>query len=184
MADKAYQKDGVWVKLIDLSENLSVTGADTVEAHAIAVRSIDGDYRASQGQAWRAWQNDLTPGANLIVLTTSAQAETGGSGICVDLVAGRSHYVTQIHYGVHTISDSCQFEIGYTPYSGGSGTFVPLACARHTFTGAAIAGFTETCVCTFVPPLPVPAAAASITFQVDANDATCEICLEHAGYWV
>lgn len=184
MADKAFQRDGVWVKLVDLSEDLYVTGADTVEAHAIAVASIDSDYQARQGQAWRAWQQDLVPGAAKTVLTTPAQGETGGSGIGLDLVAGRVYYITQIHYGIHLVSDSCTFEIGYTPYTGGSGTFVPLACERSMFTGAAIAGFTEEPGHTFVPPLRVPSAAACITFQVDANDAGCIICLEHAGYWV
>lgn len=51
MVDKAFQRDGVWVKLVDLGEDLYVTGADTVEAHAIAVASIDSDYQARQGQA-------------------------------------------------------------------------------------------------------------------------------------
>lgn len=193
MADKATQMDGVYVKLIDLSETVVVGSTihegevtEVTEAvHALAVGIMDGEYFAvTQGQAWRAWQQDFMPGADPDVLATETQTETGGSGICLDLVDGRTYYITQIHYGIHTVSDNCVYEIGYTPYSGGSGTFVPLACDRSLYTGVTRFGHMEQCVCTFVPPLRVPTTAACITFRVDANDATCEICCEHAGYWV
>ena len=92
--------------------------------------------------------------------------------------------VRQGHFGVHTASDHCEFEVGYTDQPDGAGVFTPIA--RHEFirTGNAPTGREDSSVI-LRPPIRVRYrdGARSITFRVNASDAACNICCGWSGWY-
>lgn len=124
----------------------------------------------------RKYANDITPGANLVVLTQAS--------IVHNLVEGRRVMVQAIHFGILTVSDNCHFEIGWTDAAGGAGAFHPLTGHRHVYTGASVVGRLDHHD-DLVPPVCIRYSdgARSITYRVHANDANCQIQCEWAGWW-
>ena len=105
-------------------------------------------------------------------------------GLVYNIPAGRRVMLTQYCFAVETTGDDCQFEIGFTDQVDGAGTFTPLAPHKHVFTGAANAGITSfDQIIVPAEPISYAAGARSITFRVDANDATCEVTVGWHGWW-
>ena len=138
-----------------------------------------GEYAARQGRGVCGWVNELIPGAALIVVTP-AMAPI----LVYNLIPGTRVMITQYCYAVETTGDNCQFSFGFTTGVDATGVFRPLGPHKHVFTGAANAGRTAYDQ-EIMPAEPVSyaAGARSITFQVDANDAACEITMGWHGWW-
>jgi hypothetical protein len=100
-----------------------------------------------------------------------------------DVRLGERVMITQINYGLSTISDSMHCELGFTDQAGGAGSFTALTSYRHIVTGAAIAGFTDNKEA-FTPPrrASYSEGARSVTFRVTANDVAAAITLEWSGW--
>lgn len=130
----------------------------------------------------RHWVNDKVPGATLVVLT-DGPAAGGQPGIYYNLSPGRRVLVTGMDVDVGTEADNCHFELGYTDAANGAGNFTPVTGHRHIHTAAGRSGFTgyevqfETAI-----PIRYSDGARSITFRVNANDASCEVTPEWAGW--
>ena len=93
-------------------------------------------------------------------------------------------WITQICNGLTTASDSCTFELGYTDAANGGGTFYPMTMERHVATGTSPQGRFDFDL-TITPPLgPLQYAdgVRSITFRVNANDASASINVAWHGF--
>lgn len=105
-------------------------------------------------------------------------------GLVYNIPAGRMVMVTQYCYAVETLSDDCRFSFGWTDQPNGAGAFTAMGPHKHVYTGAANTGRTAFDQ-DISPPMVIrySAGARSITFQVDANDATCQITVGWHGWW-
>lgn len=150
------------------------TGLSACSASAAQLNG--GEYASRLGRGVCGWANEITPGAALVVLATA--------GLVYNIPAGRRVMLSQYCFAVETTGDNCQFEIGFTDQPNGAGTFTPLAPHKHVYTGAANAGITAFDQ-VIIPAEPISYAkgARSITFRVDANDATCTITVGWHGWW-
>lgn len=135
-----------------------------------------GEWAVRQGRHVCGWINEKTPGAALVVLTDA--------GLVYNLRPGTAVFISQFCYAVETASDDCQFEFGYTTEANGAGTFVPLAPHKHVYTGAANLGRTafDQDIRPFIM-VTYESGARSITFRVDANDASAVITVGFGGWW-
>ena len=131
---------------------------------------------ASHGQGLTKWVEDKTPGATQVVLTDAS--------LVYNLARGMQVMIRQVCYGIHTVSDNCTFEVGYTTQPNGAGAFTPIAKHTYVVTGNTPTG-RESHDIILRPPIRVRYCdgARSITVRVDANDATCEICIGWQGWW-
>lgn len=123
----------------------------------------------------------MTPGAAQTVLTNGPAGDQ--PGIYYNLAEGQQVLVRESCFGVISVSDNCFFELGYTDAANGGGTFRPITPRLYIRTGAAPAG-RSTYDKPFNPPpcLKYSDGVRSITFRVDANDATCEISAAWHGW--
>ena len=126
------------------------------------------------------WANEITPGAALVVLTPAT-----APGLVFNLVPGNRVMIVQYCYAVETASDNCQFEFGWCEGADGTGVFHPVGPHKHVYTGASNQGRTAFDQDIGPPPAVISyaAGARSLTFRVDANDASCEITVGYHG-WV
>jgi len=143
-------------------------------AELLAVADVDLTA-ALAGKTFYKFVVDKTPGADQVVLTDS--------GLVYNIPTDKLVLLTRIYVGVETISDDCRFELGSCSLADGAGTFsrvmVPITCAT---------GANKTTrdieVIDLHPPVVVRYVdAKSITFRVDANDASCDITCGFAGWW-
>lgn len=136
----------------------------------------DDAWEAGHGSALHRWVQDITPGDTQIILTDT--------GLVYNIPPRTQVIVRQIHFGIHTASDDCEFEIGYTDQPNGAGTFTPITRHEFTRTGAAPTRRSDEDVI-YRPPIRVRYrdGARSITFRVDANDASCDICCGFDGWY-
>ena len=136
----------------------------------------EGAQACRERRVVRKYANDITPGANLVVLTQPT--------VVHNLVEGQRVMVRALHFGVLTVSDNCHFEVGWTTGPNGTGTFHPLTAHRHIYTGASVTGRVDHHD-DLAPPVCIRYSdgARSVTYRVDANDANCQILCEWAGWW-
>ena len=123
---------------------------------------------------------DYIPGAAQIVLTEGLVP-----GVSYNILEGQIAVVTSCMYGLHTLSDDCHFEIGWTDAVDGGGVFTPLMAQFDFHTGNVQAG-PVTKSERFAPPLGAwyRKGARSITWRVHANDAAAEITCHWHGMYV
>jgi hypothetical protein len=133
-------------------------------------------WEARYGMALHRWVQGITPGDAQVVLTDA--------GLVYNILPRTQVIVRQVHFGVHTASDDCEFEIGSTDQPDGAGTFTPITHHEFIKTGTAPTGRIDQDVI-YRPPIRVRYrdGARSITFRVDANDASCEICCGFDGWY-
>ena len=93
-------------------------------------------------------------------------------------------WITQLCYGLTTVSDSCTYELGYTDQINGAGTFTPVTVERHIATGATARGRQDEDLSIIPPlgPLRYSDGIRSITFRVNANDAAASINVAWHGF--
>lgn len=93
--------------------------------------------------------------------------------------------VTSLTYGVHTVSDNVQIEIGYTATAGGVGTFTALSNQFGYQIGSSHVG-KEQGHETFWPPLVARYTAddaRSVTLRITVNDTSAEVHAGWAGFY-
>jgi len=132
-----------------------------------------GEWASRQGRGVCGWINEKVPGAALVVLTDEA--------LIWRLRPGTVVFVTQYCYAVETASDDCQFEFGYID---SGGTFQPRGPHKHVYTGASNQG--RTAYDQDIKPamrLAYADGVRTITFRVDANDASCQVTVGWHGWW-
>jgi len=123
---------------------------------------------------------DYVSGAAEVVLTEGLVP-----GISYNILERQVAVITSIHYGLHTESDNCHFEVGWTTAVDGGGVFTALVPALEYFTGAAQDGPTTQAInCDPYLAAWYRKGARSITFRVHANDATCEITCNWQGFYI
>ena len=139
-----------------------------------------GEYASRQGHGVCRWVNEFVPGAAQVVITAAM-----APGLIYNIPAGRRLMLSQYCFAVETTGDDCQFEIGFTDQPGGAGAFTPLAPHKHVYTGAANQGITafDQDIRPAEPISYTRMGARSVTFRVDANDASCEITVAYHGWW-
>jgi hypothetical protein len=133
----------------------------------------DGLLAASEGRTICGWANSITPGSTITVLATT--------GLVTTLQRGQKAFISQYCYAVESVSDDCIFEFGWLDPNG---HFHALGPQKRVYTGATVTG----CVAfdqDVNPPMVLSYAAGvrSITFRVDANDASCAITVGYHGWW-
>jgi hypothetical protein len=140
-----------------------------------SVKSQDAWF-ARYGQGLTKWVDGKTPGASQVVLTDA--------GLVYNIPCGKQVLVRQMCFGIHTVSDNCTFEIGYTSQPDGAGVFTPIAKHIYVATGNTPTGKEDHDVI-YRPPIRVRYCdgARSITIRVDANDANCVVCAGWQGWW-
>jgi hypothetical protein len=136
-----------------------------------------------EGQTLSRWITAKIPGVVVpVVLTDGAAGDQ--PGIYYDLVEGNEVLISQIFFGVTTVADLCDFEIGYTDAAGGAGTFQPLDLARRVATVAVGDGL-KTFGVTFNPPLRIlkySDGVRSVTFRVTCGAVGTEILAGWRGW--
>lgn len=141
---------------------------------AVEWAQVDGgEFASRQGRGVCGWINEKVPGAAQVVLTDET--------LIYRLRAGQVVFVSQYCFAVETTSDDCQFEFGYID---SLGAFVPRGPHKHVYTGAANSG--RTAYDQDIAPamrLAYSDGVRTITFRVDANDASCEITCGWHGWW-
>ena len=155
---------------------MSVDPRRTGTRGAVLQTQIDGgEYAARHNRSVCGWANEVTPGAAAVVLTTV--------GLVYNVPEGHRVMVTQYCYAVETASDDCQFEFGYTDAVDGGGTFYGQGPHKHVYTGASNQGRTSYDQ-DINPPMALSYSRGvrSITFRVDANDASCEVTVGWHGW--
>ena len=144
---------------------------------AVRQAQLDGgEWASREGRGICGWANEVTPGAALKVLTDAT--------LVYNIPAGKRVMVSQYCYAVETNSDNCQFEFGWTTAVDGGGVFHPLGPHKHVYTGAANQG--RTAYDQDINPaarIAYSQGARSLTFRVNANDASCEITVGWHGWW-
>lgn len=116
------------------------------------------------------------------MVLTDGPGAGGQPGIYYNLREGERIILTQMCFGVNTLNDSCLFELGFTDAVNGGGTFTPVTLQFEVVTGAAREGrATFTYFLPFVV-LRHSAGVRSITYRVDANDASCDITVAWSGW--
>lgn len=155
-----------------------VSQADGINVETVAIDAAyrDGLYWQRQGNGVCKYLNDNTPGVAQIVLTAA--------GLVYNLAAGTAIFITQYCYAVESVNDNCIFEFGWCDAADGGGTFTPIGPQKRVYTGAAWQGRTA-----FDQDV-LPAGrfaysdgVRSITFRVDANDASAVITVGYHGWW-
>lgn len=118
----------------------------------------------------------MTPGAAQIVLT--------GGTFSFDIPANSRVLITKLCFGINTVSDDCTFTLGSTDQPGGLGNFTGRTIPFFVRTGATPSG-RQTFTHDFYPPIPFVRSATvrSVTYQVDANDAACQIVCGWFGWF-
>ena len=114
------------------------------------------------------------PGAAQVVLTNGPAGDQ--PGIYYNLAPGETIYITCMYWAVLSVSDNCYFELGYTDAPNGAGTFYPRTAAFYIGTGNTVASRTD--ATRDIRPylrLRYVDGVRSITFRVDANDATAVV---------
>lgn len=155
------------------AETIVILGCSVAVTGAV---EIVGQYTlaALESRLVCRWINDKVPGTDPVVLTDAAAGDQ--PGIYYNLLPGDIVLASQICMELTTISDSVEFELGYTDQINGGGTFRPITPQRAYATGNIIQGF-DGITFELTPPLSVTYAsgARSITFRVDCNDADATI---------
>lgn len=139
---------------------------------------------ALNGLAICRWVNDRSNvNAAPTVLTNGPSGDQ--PGIYYNLASNDVVVVTQLCIQLETISDSVDWELGWTTAVNGGGTFTPITPKFHLYTGAASSGVQLDRV-TVVPPGVVKYSdgARSITMRVQTNDAAAQITPTWHGYIV
>ena len=123
----------------------------------------------------------MVPGAAQIVLTNGPGGDQ--PGIYYNLSPGEVVYITCIYWAVISVSDNCFFEFGTTDAANGAGTFTPRTASFYIGTGNTVTARTDV-QRDIRPPLPLRYADGirSLTFRVDANDATCVVQCGYQGF--
>jgi hypothetical protein len=144
-------------------------------------RGGGGVAAAFRGDGLNYWINNKIPGAVQIVLTDGPAGAF--PGVYYNLERGDAVLISQTIYGVNTLSDSCEFELGYTTQAAGAGTFYPIWAKYISSTGGTFFGV-RTYLDILDPPLVLRYldGVRSITFRVNANDAACEITAGWRGW--
>lgn len=112
------------------------------------------------------WLNDETGVDGDTVLTNGPAGDQ--PGIYYNLQNGDIVWITQICYGLTTVSDSCTYELGYTDQAGAAGTFTPITVERHIATAVNVLGRQDEDLTITPPlgPLRYSDGIRSITFRV------------------
>jgi len=162
--------------------SITITGGNVV-VDSGAITSTEAGLAATRaGNGTCHWINAITPGAAQTVLTNGPAGDQ--PGIYYNIQEGRQVALTMFCFGVNTLNDDCDFELGYTSGANGGGTFTPLTPQFNVTTGAAREG-RATFDKLITPPLVAKYSdgVRSITSRVDANDAGCQITVAWHG-WV
>ena len=122
------------------------------------------------------WVNDYVPGNGLNVVNMTGSFQ--------NLNPGEQCIITQIAFGINTISDDAHFEVGYTSEGYCSGTFTPLHHHLELTTGAAKEYGTMQDE-TFYPPIlaKYSTGAKCVCMRTDCSDADVEVTVGFSG-WV
>lgn len=143
-------------------------------------KNVEAEAALDDRGIW-CWVNSVIPGAASLVLQNGPAGDQ--PGIYYDLQDNDIVLIRQVCFGVLTISDSCDFELGWTDGPVASGTFTPVSLKYGYSTGVELVGrIIEQRELTVPLPLRYSDGVRSITVRVDANDATCEIRCGWAGY--
>ena len=131
---------------------------------------------AREGRALIRWANSTTPGASEIVLTDTT--------LIYDIPIGKQVIITDLCYGLTSVSDSCVFTLVACSEPNGGGIVTDLNHDLYIASGTAIAGV-YTYQNELVPPLCVKHKDGhrSISFQVTANDASATITVGWHGWY-
>lgn len=131
---------------------------------------------AREGRACHCWVNDYKPGDGLNVINMT--------GSFHNLPPGNQAVLTQISFGVVSISDTAHFEPGYTSEGYCSGTFTPVYHHEEITTGAA-KEYSAMKDETFIPPIIIKYSdgAKCVCLRVECSDADVEVTVGLDG-WV
>jgi hypothetical protein len=135
-----------------------------------------GEYAMRLGRGICKYLNNATPGVNWQVQTAAS--------ILHNIAPGTVVFVGQYCYGVETVSDSGDFEFGYTDQPDGAGTFTALGPDKHVYTGGAQAG--RTSVDQDIRPagaIRYSDGARCVTFRMKGNDAGAQLTVGWHGWW-
>lgn len=134
-----------------------------------------GTEAARKGSQVIGWVNEKT-GIGTNTILTDAE-------LVYNIREGERVMIGGMTYGLFTVSDSVDLEIGFTDQANGAGSFTPISSHRHVVTGAAIAGFaTQKEAFSCARAVTYSEGARSITFRVTTNDAAAEVTLEWVGW--
>lgn len=103
--------------------------------------------------------------------------------IYFDLTTTRSHvFINKVLFGLHSVSDTCHIEVGYTATAGGVGAFTALTPKLGFHVGASQVGAGQDHMA-FDPGLSIRYtgdSARSVTLRMNANDTSAQV---NAGWY-